>query len=832
MPILQEEYKKTFETPESFVEYFTYLIYDPDEKIFINRDGSFARLYNIASIPSEMLSEEEIKIKSKLLEGLMLRLPEQTICQVLYFSDDEIQNEVDEYKNFTQETTDPKINLYTTNKTGLFLNGRKSLFKYHGYNYSVKRVRVYFTIKYKPDWLDPKFYDKVVQYITGKDIIRKRYKEKYRDLVKEFVNRCEIAESIFTGLQAGHESLGPQGLINFLYKFFNPRRAEKIPPQKYRDDIPLYEQFLRSSIKNDDFWALTSDGIKNHVLTLPQLSLNEATGVLSREGKAGSGREALALMDMVKGLIYCINFYIPDQSKEDLKLSVKSFLAHFTGDKEASAKVIKKEIAKIREDVFTLGERLIFARAHFIVRGENRREIDSRSTLLATALSSLGYESIREEILSASLIRTCMPFNFDPVHESSIQRGLTNEARYINDMLPVFGSFKGTRTPMHMFLNRRGEICYFDFFEGGGPHGVVTGATRAGKSFYINAVILDALRKGAMIFMVDKGHSYKKLINMMEGLYMSVDLNQPICLNPFRDDKLTPVGLKNCSLIIAEMASGGDERDRLRGEEIAILQEGIREIYKLSMNRQRQISDLRTALEKMGDLGKSLSRRISQFSQGGPYGGFFDGQETLDFNKRIIGLEIGDITDILMAPLLLSYKTKINSKLRSVSRGDVRAYDFTDEAWRIMKSQHCADFIEEDARTKAKLHCSCIAITQQTMELDNKAGLAILGNSRNKIFLRQNPEIILKMRSLFELSDTEVAALRSLRSEWKKFSEFMIKTDEICGIMRYVADPFTYWVSTSEKPDNDLLNMYLDKNNGDYFKAISDVIKEKPYGVL
>jgi len=830
MALTVEEYKKIFETPETLVQYFNYFMYDSEDKIFINRDGSMARLYDISPVASDFMSDEAVKTKAKLIKGILLREPEKTIIQALLFCDDKIEEPLQKYRSFGQESDDPNINLYVKEKTDLFLKGRDSLFNYQGYPYSVKRIKVYFSIIYKPDWVSPSFYDKTIHYLTGKNTLRKRFKENYNKQLKEFITRCEIAESVFNGARVEYGNLGPQELIDFLYKFFNPTRAKNIPPQRYRDDIPLNEQFLRSPVENE-FWALSADGIKTHVLTLPQLPLNDIPGLFTREGKPGTGREGLALMDMFKGLVYCLNIYIPDQSKEDSSLNWQRFRADFQGDRSIGPAEIKKDIDQVKKDMFRLGERIIFSRAHFLIRGETEREIDSRSTALTTALSSLGCEAIREEFIAPSLVLSCMPFHFDPQFEKGIQRGIKNEAQYINNLTPFFGTFRGTKTPMHMFLNRRGEICYFDLFGEGNPHCVITGASRSGKSFLVNAIIMDALRKGSLVFVIDKGHSYRKLFKIMNGFYMSVDMDNPICMNPFRERDLDARGLNTLTSLFAEMISRGDERERLRGEELALLQEGIKEVYKIKSDQQHTISEFRKVLAKMGDIGISLSRRLGDFSKGGSYGGFFDGQDQCDFNNRLIGFELGDITDDLMSPILLTIMTAINARLRDVNRAGARAYSIIDEAWSIMKSQHCAKFIENDFRTKAKLHCSCIAITQQTEELNNAAGMAILGNSRNKFFLQQPSEVIPRMKKLFEMSDTEISALLSLKKEWKRFSEVLVKTDELYGVIRYVPDPFTYWVSTSQAPDNRYLDTQLEKYNGDYVKAISETVKEKPYGV-
>ena len=56
----------------------------------------------------------------------------------------------------------------------------------------------------------------------------------------------------------------------------------------------------------------------------------------------------------------------------------------------------------------------------------------------------------------------------------------------------------------------------FSFFDSTvAPHGIVAGVSGSGKSVLANNIILSAARRGAKVFVLDQGNSYRKLCEMI-----------------------------------------------------------------------------------------------------------------------------------------------------------------------------------------------------------------------------------------------------------------------------------------------------------------------------
>ncbi|NQU73916.1 MAG: hypothetical protein HQ547_04315, partial [Candidatus Omnitrophica bacterium] len=94
----------------------------------------------------------------------------------------------------------------------------------------------------------------------------------------------------------------------------------------------------------------------------------------------------------------------------------------------------------------------------------------------------------------------------------------------------------------------------------------------------------------------------------------------------------------------------------------------------------------------------------------------------------------------------------------------------------------------------------------------------------------QEPDVLIDMKEQFQLSDQAYKLLSSVQTVKREFSEFLLISDSGIGVMRHRTDPYIYWLSTSNPDDNKVYDekYKIYKNDLD---AITEIIKEKPYGV-
>jgi len=112
-------------------------------------------------------------------------------------------------------------------------------------------------------------------------------------------------------------------------------------------------------------------------------------------------------------------------------------------------------------------------------------------------------------------------------------------------------------------------------------------------------------------------------------------------------------------------------------------------------------------------------------------------------------------------------------------------------------------------------------VTQQVSDFEGRTGEAIRANAPNRLFLQQTPETVLSMEKLLDLSPEEKAILGTVRTVKGKFSEMLVQSTETRGVARLLADPLSYWLTTTDPKDNLRLESLLRKH-GDLRAALRE----------
>ena len=306
----------------------------------------------------------------------------------------------------------------------------------------------------------------------------------------------------------------------------------------------------------------------------------------------------------------------------------------------------------------------------------------------------------------------------------------------------------------------------------------------------------------------------------------------------------TPENLSFLMSLLSQMASGGDERDRLNREEEGLLQKAVRRAYEQKKNdREIVLSDIVTILnenqfnETFGInsiMGPTLALRLTPFTTKGPYGGFFDGPNEFIVGGQFTVFELANLgayPDLQLA-VLLNLMFFVTSFVSSSQMKSKRKYVLIDEAWSILKVKNTADFITNAFKTFRKYRCAVVAITQELADLTrHETGLAIVANASNKIFLKQEASLIDLLKDRLSLPIGILEALKTLETVKGKYAEGFVITDSCSGIIRLIPDPFLYWAANSEPRNNDYLFKKAQEHQGNIIEAIHAGAKVYPQGI-
>jgi conjugal transfer ATP-binding protein TraC len=297
--------------------------------------------------------------------------------------------------------------------------------------------------------------------------------------------------------------------------------------------------------------------------------------------------------------------------------------------------------------------------------------------------------------------------------------------------------------------------------------------------------------------------------------------------------------------VLSEMCSGGDERERLYREQEGVLQKAILAAYEERKNKDEEVvlSDVVDKLKshacnrRLGigeSIGLKLALKLMPFTREGPYGKFFDGKNQFNLGARFSVFELGNLSAYsdLQLVVLLNIMYFITNFVSSGEMKPKRKFLLIDEAWSLLRLKNTAEFITNSFKTYRKYRCSAVAITQEIVDLvGGNCGIAIQANAANKVFLKQEPNVIDSLKDFASLTDKEIELLKSVQTQKGKFSEAFVISDSSRGVIRLVPDPFLYWVATSDAKDNEYLEGKVKKYDGDYLEAINECVKEKPYGL-
>jgi len=229
-----------------------------------------------------------------------------------------------------------------------------------------------------------------------------------------------------------------------------------------------------------------------------------------------------------------------------------------------------------------------------------------------------------------------------------------------------------------------------------------------------------------------------------------------------------------------------------------------------------------------------LALKLSHFTSKGQYGKFFDGKNQFKIDSRFTVFELANLSSHpdLQLVVLLNLMFFITNFVSDDKMLKERKYLLIDEAWQLLKMSNTADFIANAFKTFRKYRCSTVAITQEVADLlQQKSGLAILANTANKIFLKQEHGVINQIQEQLSLSDEMAGALKSIKTVKGKYSEALVITTSSSGVIRLIPNSFLYWVASSESRDNDYLKEIQKEKGGNLLEAIKQCVKEHPYGI-
>ncbi len=772
----------------SIASHLLYDSYDPEGNVFIQRDGSMAIAWTLGMKDTEIASPQAVREIADHVADFFKRLPTGSAGQFILEAKKDIRETLDRFR----AAGDPQSRL-----RGLFDAHCEMLEKlsipYGGTTFTGRTLRLYFTIRVFPN-LGQK-----------EPLIRQNYAREKDRLLQTALD----VENFFGQIALPIRRMDADLVVGFLYRMLNPSRALGTGSRTYRPEIPIRDQVVRSAVKFDyDTGLIAIDGVSTKVLSMVQIPAETKAGMVSRPELSGVG-----VLDLIPEAILVYNFGVLDDAESRHRFEKRDAFAwrQLQGPRKKLEVIKIKEEAEQTLDELNNGRRALALRFHIILSDPSPDAVGDKARSVVGAMDRLGIEMIQEDALGLGIYLHSLPMMYHPQCDKGLKRAFTMISSNVADLLPLYGSFRGTPTPEVLLQNRRGEIVTLSLFDSDvAAHAVVTGVSGAGKSFFMNYLLASARRRGGHVIILDKGNSYKNLCLIEGGQYVVFDPNRPLRINPIgRAEQMDKERLLFVKDILAEMCSQGEEP--VRKEERTILENSILRAVAQKKTGEVFLSDVYRALLEEARIGpRSLAQELDRlvlslkpFVGNGAYAGFFDGPNEIDFKRSFTVFEMGEIAKRreIASSLLMAIMYNAASFCGAPENLAQKKYLVIDEAWSLLQSPATARFIEEALRTYRKLNAAAVMVTQQVSDFTGPAGTAIRANAPNRVFLRQTSETVLAMEKLFELSPEVKEAIASLVTAKGRFSEMFIETPSVRGIARLVPSRELYTAFSTDGDD-------------------------------
>lgn len=427
--------------------------------------------------------------------------------------------------------------------------------------------------------------------------------------------------------------------------------------------------------------------------------------------------------------------------------------------------------------------------------------------------------------------------------------------------LNLEGNYESSISPVGIRLGDRltGRPIHVDISDEPIKRGVCTnrnkfilGPSGSGKSFFTNHMVRSYYETGAHIVLVDVGHSYKGLCDLVNGYYFTYDETNPIQFNPFYisvDDVLDTEKKESIKTLLLALWKKDDETFN-RSEYVA-LSIAIQQYYKFLETNRSIFPCFNTFYEFLRDIfvivlkedkvkekdfdAENFLYVLRPYYHGGEFDYLLNATENLDLlTERFIVFELDNIKDhpILFPIVTIIIMEVFISKMRKLK--GIRKMILIEEAWKAIAREGMAEYIKYLFKTVRKFYGEAIVVTQDVEDIISSPIVkqAIINNSDCKILLDQSKyqNKFQQIQELLGLTEKEKALILSMNKAndpARKYKEVFISLGgTLSRVYATEVSLEEYLTYTTEESEKIKVQAYTRKWNGDIRKAISELAND------
>jgi conjugation system TraG family ATPase len=355
----------------------------------------------------------------------------------------------------------------------------------------------------------------------------------------------------------------------------------------------------------------------------------------------------------------------------------------------------------------------------------------------------------------------------------------------------------------------------------------ILGPSGSGKSFFTNHMVRSYYEQGTHVVLVDVGHSYKGLCDMVEGYYFTYSEKDPIRFNPFfigEGDTLDTEKKESIKTLLLALWKKDNEHFG-RSEYVALsnalqtyydhlakntsIFPGFNSFYEFLQTDFVAILKEDKVKEKDFDVTNFLYV-LRPYYRGGEFDYLLNASQNLDLlQQRFIVFELDNIKDhpILFPVVTLIIMEVFISKMRKLK--GIRKMILIEEAWKAIAKEGMAEYIKYLFKTVRKFFGEAIVVTQEVEDIISSPVVkqAIINNSDCKILLDQSKyqnkfDQIQELLGLTEKEKALVLSVNKANDPARKYKEVFISLGGILSrVYRTEVSPEEYLAYTTEETE-------------------------------
>jgi len=507
-----------------------------------------------------------------------------------------------------------------------------------------------------------------------------------------------------------------------------------------------------------------------------------------------------------------------------------------------------------------IGEQRMPVKAHFniMVWTDKRDELKDLKNMVSSALAQMDAVAKQETAGAPQIYWGAIPGNeadfpqndtFD-TFAAQATCFLNLETGYQSSISPC-GIRLGDRLtgkPVHVDISdepiRKGYCTNRNKF--------ILGPSGSGKSFFTNHMVRSYYEQGTHVVLVDVGHSYKGLCDLVNGYYFTYEEANPIRFNPFfigEGDYLDTEKKESIKTLLIALWKKDDEEFK-RSEYVAL--SNAIQLYYEKLERQPEIfpsfnsffdflkDEFVEVLKKDNVKDKDFDVNnflyvLRPYYLGGEFDYLLNATENLNLlQERLIVFELDNIKDhpILFPTVTIIIMEVFINKMRKLK--GLRKMILIEEAWKALMKEGFAEYIKYLFKTVRKFFGEAIVVTQEVEDIISSPIVkqAIINNSDCKILLDQSKyqnkfDQIQELLGLTEKEKALVLSVNKANDLSKKYKEVFISLGGMMSkVYRTEVSLEEYLAYTTEQSEKVKLMEHAARYGGDIRKGIAAMAAE------